>query len=70
MAQAMAAEEGCCRKRSVGCTAMNEQSSRSHMVFTLRIDGRKRRKGAIARGKRTPGLERTRRARRQRGRNA
>ena len=26
-------------KRSVGCTAMNEQSSRSHMVFTLRIDG-------------------------------
>ncbi|GBF87705.1 kinesin [Raphidocelis subcapitata] len=26
-------------KRSVGCTAMNEQSSRSHMVFSLRIDG-------------------------------
>jgi hypothetical protein len=26
-------------KRSVGCTQMNEQSSRSHMVFTLRIDG-------------------------------
>ncbi|KAI8469221.1 MAG: kinesin-like protein [Monoraphidium minutum] len=26
-------------KRSIGCTAMNEQSSRSHMVFTLRIDG-------------------------------
>lgn len=26
-------------KRSVGCTALNEQSSRSHMVFTLRIDG-------------------------------
>mmetsp|Transcript_5395 Transcript_5395/g.11884 ORF Transcript_5395/g.11884 Transcript_5395/m.11884 type:complete len:815 (-) Transcript_5395:535-2979(-) len=26
-------------KRSVGCTAMNEQSSRSHMVFTLKIDG-------------------------------
>lgn len=25
--------------RSVGCTALNEQSSRSHMVFTLRIDG-------------------------------
>jgi len=26
-------------KRSVGCTALNEQSSRSHMVFTLKIDG-------------------------------
>lgn len=26
-------------KRAVGCTALNEQSSRSHMVFSLRIDG-------------------------------
>lgn len=26
-------------KRSVGCTAMNEESSRSHAVFTLRIEG-------------------------------
>lgn len=26
-------------KRSVGVTQMNEQSSRSHMVFTLKIDG-------------------------------
>ncbi|MEW5311339.1 MAG: hypothetical protein WDW38_003062 [Sanguina aurantia] len=26
-------------KRSVGCTALAEQSSRSHMVFTLKIDG-------------------------------
>jgi len=26
-------------KRSVGCTQLNEHSSRSHMVFTLRIDG-------------------------------
>lgn len=26
-------------KRSVGCTALNEQSSRSHMVFTLKLDG-------------------------------
>jgi kinesin family protein C1 len=26
-------------KRSVGCTALNEQSSRSHAVFTLRIEG-------------------------------
>ncbi|KAG1664095.1 hypothetical protein FOA52_013279 [Chlamydomonas sp. UWO 241] len=26
-------------KRAVGCTALNEQSSRSHMVFTLRLDG-------------------------------
>lgn len=26
-------------RRSVGCTALNEQSSRSHMVFTLRLDG-------------------------------
>jgi kinesin family protein C1 len=26
-------------KRTVGCTALNEQSSRSHMVFTLKIDG-------------------------------
>ncbi|KAG2485809.1 hypothetical protein HYH03_015519 [Edaphochlamys debaryana] len=26
-------------KRSVGCTALNEQSSRSHMVFTMRIEG-------------------------------
>lgn len=25
--------------RTVGFTALNEQSSRSHMVFTLRIDG-------------------------------
>ncbi len=26
-------------KRTVGCTALNEQSSRSHAVFTLRIEG-------------------------------
>jgi hypothetical protein len=26
-------------KRSVGCTQLNEQSSRSHAVFTLRIEG-------------------------------
>ncbi|EFJ44457.1 kinesin-like protein, partial [Volvox carteri f. nagariensis] len=26
-------------KRSVGCTALNEQSSRSHMVFMMRIEG-------------------------------
>jgi hypothetical protein len=26
-------------KRSVGCTQLNEQSSRSHMVFIMRIDG-------------------------------
>eukprot|EP00983_Pelagomonas_calceolata_P060005 1146184-Pelagomonas_calceolata.AAC.3 len=26
-------------KRTVGCTALNEQSSRSHMVFSLKIDG-------------------------------
>jgi kinesin family protein C1 len=27
------------QKRSVGCTVLNEQSSRSHMVFTLRLEG-------------------------------
>ena len=26
-------------RRSVGCTALNEQSSRSHAVFSLRIEG-------------------------------
>lgn len=26
-------------KRSVGCTQLNEQSSRSHMVFVMRIEG-------------------------------
>ncbi|KAG2451808.1 hypothetical protein HYH02_003584 [Chlamydomonas schloesseri] len=26
-------------KRTVGCTHLNEQSSRSHMVFTMRIEG-------------------------------
>ncbi|GLC49983.1 hypothetical protein PLESTB_000329700 [Pleodorina starrii] len=26
-------------KRTVGCTQLNEQSSRSHMVFTMRIEG-------------------------------
>ncbi|PNH09093.1 Kinesin-1 [Tetrabaena socialis] len=26
-------------KRAVGCTALNEQSSRSHMVFSMRIEG-------------------------------
>ena len=26
-------------KRSVGCTQLNEQSSRSHMVFTLKASG-------------------------------
>ena len=26
-------------KRSVGCTALNEQSSRSHMVFMTRLEG-------------------------------
>ena len=26
-------------KRTIGCTALNEQSSRSHMVFTMRIEG-------------------------------
>lgn len=26
-------------KRTVGCTQINEQSSRSHAVFTLRIEG-------------------------------
>ena len=26
-------------KRAVGCTAMNDQSSRSHMVFTMKIEG-------------------------------
>lgn len=26
-------------KRTVGCTQLNEQSSRSHAVFTLRIEG-------------------------------
>ncbi|KXZ52544.1 hypothetical protein GPECTOR_9g588 [Gonium pectorale] len=29
-------------KRSVGCTALNEQSSRSHMVFVMRIEGHNR----------------------------
>ncbi|GAX76591.1 hypothetical protein CEUSTIGMA_g4037.t1 [Chlamydomonas eustigma] len=32
-------------KRSVGCTALNEQSSRSHMVFTLRLEGVNEAKG-------------------------
>lgn len=27
-------------RRAVGCTQLNEQSSRSHMVFTLRLEGR------------------------------
>ena len=26
-------------KRTVGCTQLNEQSSRSHAVFTLRLEG-------------------------------
>ena len=36
-------------KRSVGCTQMNEQSSRSHMVFSLRIDGTNASSGLKAR---------------------
>ena len=38
-------------KRSVGCTALNEQSSRSHMVFTMKLDGVNE-----ARGKRAIGV--------------
>jgi hypothetical protein len=32
-------------RRSVGCTALNEQSSRSHMVFTLKLEGVNEAKG-------------------------
>ena len=35
-------------KRTVGCTALNEQSSRSHMVFTLKIDGTNSGTGRLA----------------------
>lgn len=38
-------------KRSIGCTHLNEQSSRSHMVFTMKIDGVNE-----ARGKRSIGV--------------
>ncbi|GAX76587.1 hypothetical protein CEUSTIGMA_g4033.t1 [Chlamydomonas eustigma] len=41
-------------KRSVGCTALNEQSSRSHMVFTLRLEGVNE-----AKGKRVSGVSST-----------
>jgi kinesin family member C1 len=37
-------------KRSVGCTALNEQSSRSHMVFCLRIEGHNHRTGTRVQG--------------------
>ncbi len=39
VAETMLAVLQAMQKRSVGCTLMNEQSSRSHMVFTLRIEG-------------------------------
>jgi kinesin family protein C1 len=38
------------RARSVGATAMNEQSSRSHMVFQLAIEGANAETGQKARG--------------------
>ncbi|KAL4439937.1 hypothetical protein ABPG75_002938 [Micractinium tetrahymenae] len=38
------------RQRSVGATAMNEQSSRSHMVFMLHIDGANEGTGQKAKG--------------------
>ena len=38
-------------KRSVGLTALNEQSSRSHMVFTMKLDGVNE-----TRGKRSTGV--------------
>ena len=34
-------------KRTVGCTALNEHSSRSHMVFTLRIEGSNQATGGV-----------------------
>ncbi len=37
-------------QRSVGATAMNEQSSRSHMVFMLHIDGTNKETGQHAKG--------------------
>ncbi|GJP50589.1 hypothetical protein CLOM_g9739 [Closterium sp. NIES-68] len=38
------------KKRSVGRTDMNEESSRSHAVFTLRLNGRNRDTGETTRG--------------------
>lgn len=40
-----------CMQRSVGATAMNEQSSRSHMVFMLYIDGKNEQTGQDCHGK-------------------
>lgn len=44
------------RQRSVGATAMNEQSSRSHMVFMLHIDGTNKETGQRAKGGYRPWL--------------
>ena len=43
------------KQRSVGATAMNEQSSRSHMVFMLHINGVNAGTGQKARGERWRG---------------
>ena len=40
----------CPLHRSVGCTTLNEQSSRSHMVFALRIEGNNTNTGVKVRG--------------------
>ncbi len=39
-------------RRSVSATQLNDQSSRSHMVFTLRIDGTNSATGAVPAGHR------------------
>ena len=41
------------RQRAVGATAMNERSSRSHMVFVLRLRGTNATTGMQAQGKQT-----------------
>ena len=42
------------RQRAVGATAMNERSSRSHMVFALRLRGTNATTGIQAHGKSFP----------------
>ena len=43
-------------KRAVGATTMNDHSSRSHMVFTLRIDGANEGTGQLMHGEHCTGL--------------